>query len=157
MGSDITKSVQVCSRLMAALFAISTYFQFNDPDWYFWIPLYMSACIVNLVKIRSRIRALARFTFWLGVFLFLKVVMEDFLSGIAGFWSLDMRERVVREKFGTGAGDLFHVSALGIFILPKYTFKSPKIWNADLGGRRVWPQLWFLCIPPNRNEAQFSR
>lgn len=62
----------------------------------------MSACIVNFVKIRSRIRALARFTFWLGVFLFLKVVMEDFLSGIAGFWSLDMRERVVRETFGSG-------------------------------------------------------
>lgn len=33
--------------------------------------------------------------------MFIKVVIEDFVSKIAGFWSLDMTERVVREKTGS--------------------------------------------------------
>ncbi|XP_068655087.1 uncharacterized protein [Aristolochia californica] len=37
-----------------------------------------------------------------GIFLFFKVVMEDILQGIAGFWSLDLSKRVVREKTGSG-------------------------------------------------------
>ncbi|KAI3462799.1 hypothetical protein Pfo_019462 [Paulownia fortunei] len=95
----------VCYLLMASLFALSACFQFNDSDWYFWIPLYATACIVNLVnwaKANSRIRKMAKFGFWLGVFLFIKVSIEDYLHGTAGFWSLDMRERIVREKFGSG-------------------------------------------------------
>ncbi|XP_073286056.1 uncharacterized protein [Primulina huaijiensis] len=126
MGSDTTKSVEVCSRLMAALFAISTYFQFDDPDWYFWIPLYMSACVVNLVEISSRIRKLAKIAFWLGGFLFLKVVTEDFLDGIAGFWSLDMRERVVREKFGSGLVICSMFLQLEYSCFPNYPSKLPK-------------------------------
>lgn len=36
------------------------------------------------------------------MFLFIKVAVEDFVYGIAGFWSLDLKEKVVREKFGSG-------------------------------------------------------
>ncbi|KAJ8546103.1 hypothetical protein K7X08_018686 [Anisodus acutangulus] len=40
----------------------------------------------------------------MGTILFLKVVIEDvrFHQGISGIWSFDMRERVVREKIGSG-------------------------------------------------------
>ncbi|GFQ01916.1 hypothetical protein PHJA_002335500 [Phtheirospermum japonicum] len=100
--------VGICNLLMASLFALSACFQFNDSDWYFWIPLYATACIVNLVKWakkpNSRMRKMAKFALWLGIFLFIKVSIEDFSEGttIAGFWSLNMRERIVREKFGSG-------------------------------------------------------
>ncbi|GLU13668.1 hypothetical protein SLE2022_302880 [Rubroshorea leprosula] len=50
----------------------------------------------------GRIQHLAKGTLWLGIFLFIKVVVEDHLSGIAGFLSLDLTERVVREKIGSG-------------------------------------------------------
>lgn len=44
---------------------------------------------------------MAKFAFWFGLLLFVKVVMEELGNGIAGFWSIDMRERVVREKLGS--------------------------------------------------------
>ncbi|CAA0814334.1 Unknown protein [Striga hermonthica] len=93
---------------MASLFALSALFQFNDSDWYFWIPLYAIACAVNLVswakKPNSRMIRTAQFDLCLGIFLFMKVSIEGFLEGskFAGFWSFDMRERTVREKFGSG-------------------------------------------------------
>ncbi|TMW99911.1 hypothetical protein EJD97_001738 [Solanum chilense] len=95
-------TVSTCSSLlMAFLFALSASFQFNDPDWYLWFPLYAMACLVNLVNGLTKI---AKTTLLLGTILFLKVVIEDvcFLQGISGIWSFDMRERVVREKVGSG-------------------------------------------------------
>ncbi|XP_059295223.1 uncharacterized protein LOC132048331 [Lycium ferocissimum] len=96
-------SVSSCSSLlMAFLFALSAYFQFNDPDWYFWFPLYALACLVNIVNGFTKI---ARVALCMGgTILFLKVVTEDvrFHQGISGIWSFDMRERVVREKIGSG-------------------------------------------------------
>ncbi|KAL3525758.1 hypothetical protein ACH5RR_014130 [Cinchona calisaya] len=109
MAAKISESLfSLSSLLMASLFAISASFQFNDPDWFFWFPLYICGCIVNLVNGLSkfpmmRLRTLAKFSLWLGVFLFIKVAVEGALKGmVAGFWSLDMRERIVREKLGSG-------------------------------------------------------
>lgn len=51
---------------------------------------------------QKTIRQIAKVTLWLGIFLFFKVVIEDFVSGTAGLWSLDLSERVVREKTGSG-------------------------------------------------------
>ncbi|XP_047945163.1 uncharacterized protein LOC125191791 [Salvia hispanica] len=97
---------RICCLLMASLFGLSTCFQFNDPDWYLWIPLYASACYVNLLKFckpnSPRIRKVAKFGLCLGVFLFIKVWAEDLIHGICGIWCMDMRERVVRERFGSG-------------------------------------------------------
>lgn len=95
-------SVSSCSSLlMAFLFALSASFQFDDPDWYFWFPLYALACLVNMV---NRFTKIAKITLLMGTILFLKVVIEDvcFHQGISGIWSFDMRERVVREKIGSG-------------------------------------------------------
>ncbi|CAN4079585.1 unnamed protein product [Withania somnifera] len=94
-------SVPSCSSiLMAFLFALSASFQFNDPDWYFWFPLYALACLVNIVNGFTKI---AKITRCIGTILFLKVVIEDvcFHQGISGIWSFDTRERVVREKLGS--------------------------------------------------------
>ncbi|MQL69341.1 hypothetical protein Taro_001649 [Colocasia esculenta] len=94
-----------CSILMASLFAYSASVQLDDPDWYLWLPLYALATAVNLFHIRfasKSIEMTARAVLLLGSVLFLKVVVEDYTRGIAGFWSLDMRERVVREKLGSG-------------------------------------------------------
>ncbi|EXB77861.1 hypothetical protein L484_009157 [Morus notabilis] len=100
-----TKLHSFCSLAMAALFLYSASVQLNDPDWYFWLPLYSGACIVNLLNciISSKpIKNLAEATLFLGNFLFIKVVVEDFRSGISGFWSLNLSERVTREKIGSG-------------------------------------------------------
>ncbi|KAG6663249.1 uncharacterized protein LOC122296753 [Carya illinoinensis] len=101
-----SKLYSLCSVLMASLFAYSASVQLNDPDWYFWLPLYACGCVVNMVNwaicFRTTIRHIARLSLLLGIFLFTKVVTEDFVNGIAGFWSLDLSERVVRERTGSG-------------------------------------------------------
>ncbi|CAI9752803.1 unnamed protein product [Fraxinus pennsylvanica] len=105
MAAGSNLSLRFCSMLMAFHFALSASFQLNDPDWYFWFPLYAIACVVNLVngvKTEKKRRKMAKFAVWLGMFLFIKVIIEDFIDGIAGFWSFDVRERVVREKIGSG-------------------------------------------------------
>ncbi|XP_022886754.1 uncharacterized protein LOC111402608 isoform X1 [Olea europaea var. sylvestris] len=112
MAAVSNLSLRFCSMLMAFHFALSAYFQLNDPgqfqlfsDWYFWFPLYAVACVVNLVngvKTEEKRRKMAKFAVWLGMFLFIKVIIEDFVDEITGFWSFDMRERVVREKLGSG-------------------------------------------------------
>ncbi|XP_015949811.1 uncharacterized protein LOC107474663 isoform X1 [Arachis duranensis] len=102
--STTTSLFSLCSLLMAILFAYSASVQLNDPDWYFWFPLYSCACIVNLTngvvstKLRRKIGII---TLCSGILLYLKVVLEDVVYGIAGFWSLDLSERVVREKIGS--------------------------------------------------------
>ncbi|KAK8673186.1 hypothetical protein V6N13_111535 [Hibiscus sabdariffa] len=87
------------------MFGFSSSVQLNDPDWYFWFPLYACACMVNLLNWRispkGSIKHIAEVELCLGVFLFIKVVVEDFVSKMAGFWSLDLTERVVREKTGS--------------------------------------------------------
>ncbi|XP_009776606.1 uncharacterized protein LOC107813525 [Nicotiana tabacum] len=98
-------SVSSCpSLLMAFLFALSASFQFNDPDWYLWFPLYAMACLVNMVNGVPKVTKTAKIALLMGIILFLKVVIEDvrFHQGITGLWSFDMRERVVREKLGSG-------------------------------------------------------
>lgn len=51
---------------------------------------------------KETVRKIAVMALWLGLFLFIKVVWEDHRHKIAGFCSWDLRERVVREKFGSG-------------------------------------------------------
>ncbi|XP_058081224.1 uncharacterized protein LOC131229316 [Magnolia sinica] len=94
-----------CSLFMASLFAYSASVQFNDPDWYFWFPLYASAAAVNLLHTKSTSKTsnqIAKLGFGFGMFLFLKVLVEGYVNGSAGFLCLNMNERVVREKMGSG-------------------------------------------------------
>ncbi|CAJ2635522.1 unnamed protein product [Trifolium pratense] len=89
---------------MSTLFAYSASVQLNDHDWYFWFPLYSSACLINLtncIKTTKLNKPIATITLWIGILLYIKVVLEDFIYEIAGFWSLDLSERVVREKIGS--------------------------------------------------------
>ncbi|KAK8478863.1 hypothetical protein V6N12_041537 [Hibiscus sabdariffa] len=69
---------------MAIMFGFSSSVQLNDPDWYFWFPLYACACIVNLLNWRispkGSIKHIAEVVLCLGVFLFIKVVVEDFVT-----------------------------------------------------------------------------
>lgn len=75
-------------------------------DWYFWFSLYGGASVVNLVNwaISSKaIKHVAEGALWLGIFLFIRVIAESTLvDGVTGFWSLDLSERVIREKIGSG-------------------------------------------------------
>ncbi|CAL5371143.1 unnamed protein product [Camellia sinensis] len=157
------------SILMASLFALSASLQFNDPDWYFWIPLYASACAVNLVNGVSEykiMRPIARFAQWFGFFLLIKVLIEDFVEGIDGFWSLDMRERVVREKFGSGLviiSMFLHFQALSSSsssVKGKTTEKNEvkvpnyvQYENGSLGGHQLRALFCFLYFPEERNEV----
>ncbi|TYI31163.1 hypothetical protein ES332_A05G434200v1 [Gossypium tomentosum] len=94
-----------CSLLMAIMFGFSSSVQLNDPDWYFWFPLYACACIVNLlnwrISAKGYIKHVAKVALCLGVLLFIKVVVEGYVRKIAGLWLLDLAERVVREKTGS--------------------------------------------------------
>ncbi|KHG25970.1 hypothetical protein F383_06641 [Gossypium arboreum] len=94
-----------CSLLMAIMFGFSSSVQLNDPVWYFWFSLYACACIVNLLNWRTSakgyIKHVAQVALCLGVLLFIKVVVEGYVRKIAGLWSLDLAERVVREKTGS--------------------------------------------------------
>ncbi|KAE8693294.1 sequence-specific DNA binding transcription factor, zinc ion binding isoform 1 [Hibiscus syriacus] len=78
------KLFSCCSLLMAIMFGLSSSVQLNDPDWYFWFPLYSCACIVNLLNWRispkGSIKHIAKVALCLGVVLFLKVVVEDFVK-----------------------------------------------------------------------------
>uniref|UniRef100_A0A1D1YV08 Transmembrane protein 220 n=1 Tax=Anthurium amnicola TaxID=1678845 RepID=A0A1D1YV08_9ARAE len=106
-----------CSLLMGFLFAYSASVQLDDPDWYLWLPLYASASAINFLHIWLASRSMemtASLTLLLGMVLFLKVSVEDYAHGLAGFWSMDMSERVVREKLGSGlvaASMLIHLKA----------------------------------------------
>ncbi|POO02615.1 TMEM220 protein [Trema orientale] len=100
-----TKLYSFSSLAMAALFAYSASVQLDDHDWYFWLPLYSGACIVSLLNwvISSKpIKHLGEAALWLGILLFIKVVIEDIRNGISGLRSMDLSERVVREKIGSG-------------------------------------------------------
>ncbi|ONH96702.1 hypothetical protein PRUPE_7G146700 [Prunus persica] len=101
-----TKLNILCSLLMASLFGYSASVQLDDSDWYFWFSLYGGACVVNLVNwaISSKaIKHVAEGALWLGIFLFIRVIAESTLvDGVSGFWSLDLSERVIREKIGSG-------------------------------------------------------
>ncbi|XP_077217585.1 transmembrane family 220 helix protein [Tasmannia lanceolata] len=93
------------SILMVSLFAYSATVQLNDPDWYLWFPLYSIGSAVNLLNISFPSKTsnqMAKLAFGVGILLFLKVVIEGYMYGLAGIWSLDMGERVVREKTGSG-------------------------------------------------------
>lgn len=77
-------------------------------DWYFWVPLYSCAAYVNLINSLAssvptkRVSVTGKITLYLGIFLLTKVVLEDYFGDMVGIWSLDMRHRLVREKFGSG-------------------------------------------------------
>ena len=60
--------------------------------------------LLNWAVSSKAIRVLAEAELCLAISLFVKVVIEDivFFNGISGFWSLDLSERVVREKTGSG-------------------------------------------------------
>ncbi|XP_010417118.1 PREDICTED: uncharacterized protein LOC104702895 [Camelina sativa] len=98
-----------CCLLMAFLFAYSASVQLNDPDWYFWFPLYTLACLINLINCKRRIsksrrikQMMVRTALGLGLFLLVKVVAEDVITEKVGVLSLDLTHRVVREKIGSG-------------------------------------------------------
>ncbi|XP_050363148.1 uncharacterized protein LOC126782038 [Argentina anserina] len=130
-----SKLFTFCSLLMAALFAYSASVQLNDPDWYFWFPLYAVACVVNLVNwaiSSKRIKQFAEAALWLGMFLFIKVVAEN---GTSGFWSVDLSERVIREKIGSGLVIISMVLQLMASLSPPEapTQKMPRYVEYGMG------------------------
>ncbi|GMH25243.1 hypothetical protein Nepgr_027086 [Nepenthes gracilis] len=100
------KLYKICCILMAFLFAVSASVQLNDTDWYFWIPLYASASFVNLMSCwtdsSEMVKRIGHGALLLALFLFTKVVVDEDLNRRDAFWSVDLRERAVREKFGSG-------------------------------------------------------
>ncbi|KAJ8485820.1 hypothetical protein OPV22_018305 [Ensete ventricosum] len=90
---------------MSLLFAYSASVQLDDPDWYFWFPLYAFAFGINLLHCGFTSNSLSRSAMLVlcaGILLLAKVIVEGYVKGVAGLWSLNMRERVVREKLGSG-------------------------------------------------------
>lgn len=143
----------LCSLLMSTLFAYSASVQLNDPDWYFWFPLYSCACLINLISciITTKLNKLiATITLWIGILLCSKVVVEDYVYEIAGFWSLDLSERVVREKVGSifvvisiflqmkaasdVQKDISNVVKYGMLVLVVFSYLLPFVFFVVLKG-----------------------
>ncbi|KAL3695633.1 hypothetical protein R1sor_009709 [Riccia sorocarpa] len=103
------REFSISSSILAVVFAYSASVQLNDIDWYFWLPLYSLACFVCLATTTARFAALGRILSDTGLFcssiLFLKVVLEGcHQEGVISwkkFISLDMNQRLVREKLGS--------------------------------------------------------
>lgn len=99
-------------------------------DWYFWFPLYACACVVNMVNwaisSTTTIIHVAWVSLLLGLFLFIKVVIEDFVNEIAGFWSLNLSERAVREKIGIGIVVISLILQLEASLVPEDPMRRKK-------------------------------
>uniref|UniRef100_A0A7C9CRQ0 Uncharacterized protein n=2 Tax=Opuntia streptacantha TaxID=393608 RepID=A0A7C9CRQ0_OPUST len=120
----MAKLYMISSILMAALFIVSASVQFNDKGWLAWILLYASAAYVNLTSCIKQlplkfVGGMSKLTGFHAQFLLTQVILDDSFHGKAGLWSLDMREKLVREKLGcilvilsvvlqTSAIELFH-------------------------------------------------
>ncbi|KAI3883474.1 hypothetical protein MKW92_037265 [Papaver armeniacum] len=112
------KVFTISSLLMVFLFAHYASFQilpipkpsfiyFRVTNWYFWLPLYTFAFAVNMINISTykqsqEIKNIAKLDLLLGIFLFLKVVIEDYVYELASFSSMHFSQRVLREKTGIG-------------------------------------------------------
>jgi len=78
---------------------------FFFPDWYCWFPVYALASGVNLLHMNFTWRAINQGVVLIlcgGILLLIKVLVEAQVYGLSGFWCMDMRERIVREKIGSG-------------------------------------------------------
>lgn len=83
----------------------------------------------------------ARVSLLLGLFLFIKVVMEDFVNEIAGFWSLNLSERVVREKIGSGLVVISLILQLEASLVPEDPMRKKKRDSTkffDYGETNFW-------------------
>lgn len=90
--------------------------------------MYSCAAYVNLKRTLSfvapkRITAAGIVALWLGMFLLIKVLLEDFFGDMIGIWSLDMRHRLVREKIGSGL-------VIWSMILQLSVEQDPTKWNS---------------------------
>ncbi|XP_050240822.1 uncharacterized protein LOC126689636 [Quercus robur] len=74
----------------------------------------------------TTIMHVARVSLLLGLFLFIKVVIEDFVNEIAGFWSLNLSERVVREKIGSGFVVISLILQLEASLVPEDPMRKKK-------------------------------
>ncbi|KAE7999859.1 hypothetical protein FH972_004248 [Carpinus fangiana] len=81
---------------------------------------------VIFCRSRTQIRNIARMSLLLGIFLFIKVVIEDFVTGTAGFWSLDLSKRVVREKTGSGLVAISLILQLEASLVPHDPMRKNK-------------------------------
>ena len=95
-------------KSVAALFALFAYFQYNDPDWYIWIPVYLVVSVVAIAydyrwQIRSYVLVLC-FLYIVGLLSYLPEVISWIDSGaptIAGSMKAESPFiEFIREFFG---------------------------------------------------------
>ena len=89
----------------------------------------------------TTIMHVARVSLLLGLFLFIKVVIEDFVNEIAGFWSLNLSERVVREKIGSGLVVISLILQLEASLVPEDPMRKKKRDSTkffDYGETNFW-------------------
>ena len=99
--SNPTKVGPTVSTLVWILFSFSPICL----GWLAWILLYTSAAYVNLTSCIKRLplkwaAGISKLTGFHAQFLLSQVMLDDNFHGKAGLWSLDMREKLVREKLG---------------------------------------------------------
>ena len=79
----------------------SKYYAEFTVDWYFWLPLYASASIVSFMHTLApkKYPLWTILTLLFGILLFFKVIIEAI--EMDALFSMDMQQRIVREKWGS--------------------------------------------------------
>ncbi|KAH7352617.1 hypothetical protein KP509_19G054300 [Ceratopteris richardii] len=123
---EVNTVVKLGNLFMSFLFAYSASVQLNDTDWYFWFPFYSSASLISLIHGTEK----ARYPLWsilnlcFGLLLLIKVIIEA--APMTAILSLDMNERVVREK----CGSFLVISTMGLQIQSMLNGKERERFNA---------------------------
>ncbi|KAK8716713.1 hypothetical protein V6N13_044017 [Hibiscus sabdariffa] len=123
------------------MFGFSSSVQLNDPDWYFWFPLYACACIVNLLNWRispkGSIKHIAEVVLCLGVFLFIKGENWKFVCYHLHDFAFDnfiiTNESQAKKEEGS--------------------WESCCIWNGELSGFQLRASFCVLCDSERGNEV----
>lgn len=85
-----------------------------------------------------------------GILLLVKVIVEGYVEGVAGLWSLNMRERIVREKLGSG----LVVMSMLLHLKASHASKEAKKGRGEQAARSAESgKLAFLFFIPRQESA----
>jgi hypothetical protein len=59
--------MKILNALFAVIAIVFAYFQFNDPDPYIWVPLYL---LVALIAVMAMFRTYNKILIWVGIIIF---------------------------------------------------------------------------------------
>jgi hypothetical protein len=88
--------MKIFNLVFILLFVVSAALQYNDPDPYIWIPLYLYAALLCYLAFRKRYRPLLYYT-GLAVYFFYALVLLFSANGVLDWWNAHDAESLVQS------------------------------------------------------------